>query len=124
MDEPEPENNNSALEGSHETECGEPVYFDDLKPSGLVREEAEQDGGEIPGGPPGVTSEPRGKIRDRIAIRLLWLLGLLIVLHHSILCYLVCVGRADVKTLETAFNSVLPVLAGLLGTAVAFYFKE
>lgn len=100
------------------------LYFDGSKLPGTVQEEKEQDGGEIPAGPPRVTAEPRGKTRDKLAIRLLWLLALLIILHDIFIGILICTGKAEVKVLETAFNSELPVIAGLLGTAVAFYFKS
>ena len=57
-----------------------------------------------------------------------WLLAIFagsVVMHYGCLVLFVFYKRDDgVKILEDAFHSWLPVLAGLVGSAVTFYFAK
>jgi hypothetical protein len=59
-----------------------------------------------------------------LATRLFWLLAIIVIGHYTVVTCLVWNGKADIKLLEAAFNSSLPVVAGLVGTAAAFFFKD
>lgn len=59
-----------------------------------------------------------------LATRFFWLLTTIVVGHYSFIALLVWNGKADFKQLEAAYNSSLPVVAGLVGTAAAFFFKD
>ena len=99
------------------------ILVDDLG-SGNVVQETEIEGGHVPAGPPDFIEKKREKTRGELLSRLVYLLALLLLLHYVSVSIAVLSGRAEIKALETAFNSSLPVLAGLLGSAVAFYFKD
>jgi hypothetical protein len=76
--------------------------------------------------PPGYSSEVHydGKRRGWIAFTLFVLLGLLVCGHYAVTVVLVWNGKEDIKAVETAFTTSLPVLSGLAGTAAAFYFRD
>jgi len=53
------------------------------------------------------------------------MLGLSFVIHEGLLVLMTFYNKAEIiPTLEHTFNEWLPVLAGLVGTAVGFYLKE
>jgi len=103
-----------------DAEC---IVLNDSGP-GTVVEETEIDGGHVPAGPPDFVAESREKTRGKLLSQLVLLLAMLLLCHYIAVSVFVFTGRAEVKSLETAFNASLPLLAGLLGSAVAFYFKE
>ena len=99
------------------------VLLDDLG-RGNILQETVIEGGHVPAGPPDFIAKSREKTRGELVTKLVWLLGLLLVVHYVSVSIAVLTGKAEFKLLETAFNASLPALAGLLGSAVAFYFKD
>jgi hypothetical protein len=72
-------------------------------------------------------SKPRDPSIDRaiIARILIWMMAIGLVVHYAAVMALELCGRHDaVKSLETIFNAWLPVLSGLVGAAVTFYFTR
>jgi hypothetical protein len=51
-------------------------------------------------------------------------LAVLICGHYAVVVLFTWFGKSDIKSVEAAFNTSLPVIAGLAGTAAAFYFKD
>jgi hypothetical protein len=76
--------------------------------------------------PPRVGLEQhKAETASRIARWLLIMLSLGILLNYACIMVLILCRREDsVKTVEDVFHAWLPVIAGLLGGAVAFYYKE
>jgi hypothetical protein len=69
--------------------------------------------------------DDRSPVRKAIAILLVSLFGMSFVLHYSVCAYLAAMGKADViKALTDIFAIWLPAIAGLTGTAVAYYFAK
>ena len=64
------------------------------------------------------------KARPILAFGLLILLALVILGHYIVISIFVWNSKTEVRLLETAFNTSLPVLSGAVGTAIAFYFKD
>ena len=62
---------------------------------------------------------------NKLAIWLLAILGGTVVIHYACLMTLILCKRDDAaKILEDLFHSWLPVLAGLAGSAVTYYFTR
>ncbi len=63
--------------------------------------------------------------RAIIAKGLIWMMAVGIVLHYAAVVAFELSGKHDsVKSLETIFNAWLPVLSGLVGAAVTYYFTR
>ena len=72
-------------------------------------------------------SEPRDPSEDRaiIAKRLIWMMAIGLLVHYAAVIALELFGKHDaVKSLETIFNAWLPILSGLVGAAVTYYFTR
>jgi hypothetical protein len=74
---------------------------------------------------------PRAKIAADLAKWLLIIFGGVILLHYFVIAALVfrydaanAVGKEQLEFVERVFNGLLPVIAGLLGSAVAYYFTR
>jgi hypothetical protein len=72
-----------------------------------------------------------GEVRDPsvdraiIAKTLIWMMAAGLVLHYAAVVVLEVFGKHDsVKSLETIFNAWLPILSGLVGAAVTYYFTR
>jgi hypothetical protein len=97
-----------------------------------VAGERELDGGDIQGlrsssveQPSGyLESHHEGRRRASLALFVFALLALLICGNFAIVVWFAWAGKTDFKAVETAFNTSLPVIAGLAGTAAAFYFRD
>ncbi len=88
------------------------------------------------GEPVGIVSDPvelprfsgrRHPSVDRavIARTLIWMMAVGLVLHYAAVMALEWAGKHDaVKSLEAIFNAWLPVLSGLVGAAVTYYFTR
>jgi hypothetical protein len=63
------------------------------------------------------------KHRGRITVLLLALLALIIVGHYLGILIMVWNGK-NVETLSNVFHVALPTVAGLTGTAIAYYFTR
>jgi len=69
--------------------------------------------------------EQEAKTARTLALVLVGMLGGSFVVHEGLVVLMTFQNKADViPTLEHTFNQWLPVLAGLVGTAVGFYLKE
>lgn len=67
----------------------------------------------------------REKTASTLAKWLLVILGGTIVLHYVTLTILLsCLGQDAYKPIEQVFNTVLPVLSGLVGSAITYYFTK
>jgi hypothetical protein len=67
----------------------------------------------------------RATTASKLAFWLLAILGGTMAVHYACLMVLILCKRDDgTKILEDAFHSWLPVLAGLAGGAVAYYFSK
>jgi hypothetical protein len=65
------------------------------------------------------------KTARTLAFFLVGMLGLSFILHEGLVVLMSFYNKAEAVTaLEHTFNQWLPVLAGLVGTAVGFYLKE
>ncbi len=63
--------------------------------------------------------------RAIIAKTLIWMMAIGLALHYAAVLTLEWRGKHDsVKSIETILNAWLPVLAGLVGSAVTFYFTR
>jgi len=72
-----------------------------------------------------IIKEHEAKTARTIALALLWMLGLSILIQYVTTAVLVVEGKADATaTFEHLFNTVLPVLAGLTGSAVTYYLTK
>lgn len=61
--------------------------------------------------------------RSNITKWLIWLLTLIVTGYPTLLTILVWNGK-ETKELASVFNAVLPVVAGLVGATVAYYFSR
>ncbi len=69
--------------------------------------------------------EHEAKTARTLTFVLVGMLGLSFVIHETLVVLMTLHNKAEViPTLEHTFNEWLPVLAGLVGTAVGFYLKE
>jgi hypothetical protein len=69
--------------------------------------------------------EHKAKTARTLTFFLVGMLGVSFIVHEGLVVLMSFHNRADaVTTLEHTFNQWLPVLAGLVGTAVGFYLKE
>jgi len=99
-----------------------------------VVEQKELDGGAIQGlqsssvqQPSGYSEESHhdGRRRAWLASYVVFaLLALLICGHYTVVVLFTWFGKSDMKPVEAAVNTSVPVIAGLAGTAAAFYFKD
>ena len=65
------------------------------------------------------------KTARTLAFVLVWMLAGSFVLHELLIVLMTFHNKTEaIPTLEHTFNQWLPVLAGLVGTAVGFYLKE
>lgn len=72
-------------------------------------------------------SDPRDPSVDRavIARTLIWMMAVGLLLHCAAVMALEWAGKHDaVKSLEAIFNAWLPILSGLVGAAVTYYFTR
>jgi hypothetical protein len=61
----------------------------------------------------------------KLAFGLLIILGTTIIIHYAATLYLELKGQHDaVNSIEKIFNSWLPVISGLVGGAVTYYFTK
>ena len=73
---------------------------------------------------PGDVRDPSAD-RMIIAKTLVWIMAGGLLLHYSAVVTLELVGKPEaVKSLEPIFNAWLPVMSGLVGAAVTFYFTR
>jgi hypothetical protein len=125
----------SALRRQDSPEEGsQPASFPKKQGTGNdVVEQKEVDGGSIQGlqsasiqQPTGYSEESRhdGRRRAWLAYVVFALLAVLICGHYAVVVVFAWFGKSDIKSIEDAFNTSLPVIAGLAGTAAAFYFKD
>jgi hypothetical protein len=106
--------------------------FDSEGSDGDVLEERQVDGGSIHDLQSSYVRLPEGYSESRhdgrrrawIALILFVLLAALICVHYGLIALFAWYGKSDVKSMETAFNTALPVISGLAGTAAAFYFRD
>ena len=74
-----------------------------------------------------LVTDPRDPSADRAVIAriLIWMLAVGLVLHYAAVTALELSGKHEaVKSLEAIFNAWLPVLSGLVGAAVTYYFTR
>ncbi len=70
-------------------------------------------------------SRHRAVTARRLAYVLVAILGGTIVIQYSLTAVLVIIGKdAGVSALDRLFNALLPVLSGLVGGAVTYYFTK
>lgn len=61
----------------------------------------------------------------KLAFGLLLILGVTIIIHYAATLFLELKGQHDaVNSIEKIFNSWLPVISGLVGGAVTYYFTK
>lgn len=119
---------------SPEEGSSQPASFTKTQGSGgEVVQPKELDGGAIQGlqsssvqQPSGYSEESHhdGRRRASLAYVVFALLAVLICGHYAVVVLFTWFGRSDIKSVEAAFNTSLPVIAGLAGTAAAFHFKD
>lgn len=72
-------------------------------------------------------SDPRDPSADRAVIAriLIWMMAVGLLLHYAAVMALEWAGKHEaVKSLEDIFHAWLPVLSGLVGAAVTYYFTR
>jgi hypothetical protein len=69
--------------------------------------------------------EQEAKTARTLTLVLVGMLGASFVIHEGLIVLMTFYNKGEaIPTLEHTFNQWLPVLAGLVGTAVGFYLKE
>jgi hypothetical protein len=84
------------------------------------------DGGEISGydGDEIRVEDPKIRKQGQLALWLIGLLTVAIVGHYLAIFILVFKGKEKPEALTAAFNVALPVISGLVASAVTFYFTK
>jgi hypothetical protein len=84
------------------------------------------EGGEIPGydGSEIRWRDAKTRKQGQLALWLVLLLTLTIVGHYLATLFLVLKGREEAEALHDAFNITLPVISGLVSSAVTYYFTR
>jgi len=97
-----------------------------IGPPRAVEDDGAIEGGGIQSNSSVTVSAPRDleKSRAVLATGLLALLALTVFGHYLAVLVLAWNGKKEVDALSTAFNASLPVVSGLVGSAVTYYFTK
>ena|SRR5579862_7028994 len=96
-------------------------------PPGPPNNEGTIEGGDVVGADEAIEAKPshRERTASTLALSLLWIFGGALVLHY--VCLLIVLDWGDREAadiIQKQFNAWLPVLSGLVGSAVTYYLTK
>jgi hypothetical protein len=72
-----------------------------------------------------ISERHRAETARYLAYSLVGILAVSVLLQYSLTVFLIWNGKADgIASLDKLFNNLLPVLSGLVGGAVTYYFTK